>query len=67
MAGPSPSSPFPTQAQIQVQDGSAWKVVENAYTTTFTRSGPYASEPLLPGTYRVQFSNPDAITQVSPR
>lgn len=49
-----------TKAQVQVLDGGTWKLVESYYTR-YT----YTSQPLAPGTYRVEFSNMDFATQVS--
>jgi hypothetical protein len=55
-----PAMKLETQAQVQVLEGGAWKVVENYYTRY-----AYTSAPLAPGTYRVHFSNMDFATQVS--
>ena len=51
-----------TQAQVQVYQGGTWQDVENAYTGYL---GTYTTQPLAPGTYRVEFSNMDYLTQVS--
>jgi len=51
-----------TQVQLQVLDGSTWRIVENYYAN---RNGNYTTAPLPAGTYRVEFSNPGYRTEVS--
>ena len=62
VAGGGPAPKLDTQAQVQVLEGGTWKVVENYYTGYL---GGYTSAPLVPGTYRVEFTNMDYVTQVS--
>ncbi len=62
VAGTGTSTRIHTQAQVQRLDGASWKVVENAYTDYF---GAYVSEPLPVGTYRIEFTNLDFLTQLS--
>jgi len=51
-----------TQVQLQVLDGSTWRIVANYYAD---QDGNYATDPLPAGTYRLEFSNPGYITRVS--
>lgn len=54
-----------TYGQIQVLNGSTWTRVGDDGVYADYVTGHYQTEPLLPGTYRIEFTNMDYRTQVS--